>query len=100
MSSGSATAPVLDVSDVAKLARLHLSDEETHLFQEQLRHVLEFADKLNQLDLTDVEPAAHAIPLFNVFREDAQHDGLSATEALSNSPQQANGLFLVTKVLE
>lgn len=90
----------LDVAYVAKLARLNLTDEETALFQTQLGHVLEYANKLSEVDVSDVETAAHAIPIFNVFREDEPRDCFTAEEALSNAPRQANGLFIVTKVVE
>ena len=90
----------LDVAYVAKLARLNLSDAETELFQKQLGHVLNYADKLRGVDVSDVEAAAHAIPIFNVFREDEPRDWFTAEEALSNAPRQANGLFIVTKVVE
>jgi len=90
----------LDVAYVAKLARLNLTDEETALFQTQLGHVLEYASKLSEVDVSDVETAAHTIPIFNVFREDEPRDYFTAEEALSNAPRQANGLFIVTKVVE
>jgi aspartyl-tRNA(Asn)/glutamyl-tRNA(Gln) amidotransferase subunit C len=90
----------LDVAYVAKLARLNLSDAETDLFQKQLGHVLNYADKLRGVDVSHVEAAAHAIPIFNVFREDEPRDWFTAEEALSNAPRQANGLFIVTKVVE
>jgi aspartyl-tRNA(Asn)/glutamyl-tRNA(Gln) amidotransferase subunit C len=90
----------LDVAHVAKLARLNLTEEETKLFQAQLGRVLEYAEKLRELDTTDVEAAAHAVPVFNVFREDEPRSWLTAEEALSNAPRQANGLFIVTKVVE
>ena len=89
----------LDVTYVAKLARLRLTEEETRLFQEQLGHVLEYADKLRQVDVSGVETAAHASPIFNVFREDEARASLTAEEALRNAPRQANGLFVVTKVV-
>ena len=90
----------IDVAHVAKLARINLTEEETKLFQAQLERVLEYAEKLRELDLSHVESAAHAVPIFNVFREDAPRDWLSAEEALRNAPRQANGLFVVTKVVE
>lgn len=90
----------LDVTYVARLARLRLSEEETQLFQKQLQQVLAYADKLREVDVTDVEPSAHAVPIFNVFREDEPREWFTADEALSNAPRQANGLFLVPKVLE
>lgn len=89
-----------DVAYVARLARLRLTEEETRLFQEQLGHVLEYANKLREVDVSGVEPAAHAIPIFNVFREDETRDWFTAEEALRNAPRQANGLFVVTKVVE
>ena len=90
----------LDVAYVAKLARLNLTGEETRLFQKQLSDVLKYAAKLREVDVSHVEAAAHAIPVFNVFREDEPCDWLSAEEALSNAPHKANQLFVVTKVVE
>ncbi|MEY2564645.1 MAG: aspartyl-tRNA(Asn)/glutamyl-tRNA(Gln) amidotransferase subunit [Verrucomicrobiota bacterium] len=90
----------LDVAHVAKLARLNLTEEETKLFQSQLGRVLEYAEKLRELDTSEVQSAAHAVPVTNVFREDEPRGWLTADEALSNAPRQANGLFLVPKVLE
>jgi aspartyl-tRNA(Asn)/glutamyl-tRNA(Gln) amidotransferase subunit C len=90
----------LDVAYVAKLARLNLSNAETQLFQKQLGDVLKYADKLREVDVSHVEAAGHAVPIFNVFREDEPRDWLTAEQALSNAPRQANGLFIVTKVVE
>ena len=90
----------LDVAYVAKLARLALSEEETRLFQEQLGEVLSHADKLREVDVSNVETTAHAVPLFNVFREDEPRDWFTAEEALSNAPQKTNNLFRVPKVVE
>ena len=90
----------LDVGYVSKLARLNLSDEETKLFQKQLVDVLKYAEKLREVDVSHVEAAAHAVPMFNVFREDEPCDWFTADEALSNAPHKANQLFIVTKVVE
>lgn len=90
----------IDVAHVAKLARLNLTPGETQLFQEQLGRVLEYAEKLREPDTSEVKTAAHAVPIFNVFREDEPQAGLTAEEALRNAPRQANGLFVVTKVVE
>ena len=90
----------LDVAYVAKLARLNLTEEETELFQKQLGDVLKYAEKLREVDVSHVEAAAHALPIFNVFREDAPRDWFTAQQALSNAPRQANGLFIVPKVVE
>ena len=90
----------LDVAYVAKLARLNLTGEETRLFQKQLSDVLKYAAKLREVDVSHVEAAAHAIPVFNVFREDEPRDWFTAEQALSNAPRKANNLFIVTKVVE
>jgi len=90
----------LDVAYVAKLARLNLTGEETRLFQKQLSDVLKYAAKLREVDVSHVEAAAHAIPVFNVFREDEPRDWFTAEQALSNAPHKANNLFIVTKVVE
>ena len=66
--------PDLNVAYVAKLARLNLGAEETRLFQRQLGDVLEYAQKLKEIDVTGVEAAAHGVPIFNVFREDEPRD--------------------------
>jgi aspartyl-tRNA(Asn)/glutamyl-tRNA(Gln) amidotransferase subunit C len=90
----------LDVAYVARLARINLTEAEAKLFQKQLDAVLQYVEKLRQADITDVEPAAHALPIFNVFREDAARDWFTAEQALSNAPRKANGLFIVPKVVE
>jgi aspartyl-tRNA(Asn)/glutamyl-tRNA(Gln) amidotransferase subunit C len=89
-----------DVTYVARLARINLTDAESKLFQKQLSDVLKYVEKLHQADVSHVEAAAHALPIHNVFREDAPRDWFTAEEALGNAPRQANGLFIVPKVVE
>ena len=93
-------ASELDVAYVAQLARLRLTADETKLFQKQLGDVLKYAEKLKEVNVEGVEAAAHAVPMFNVFREDNARDWFTPTEALSNAPRKANNLFIVTKVVE
>jgi aspartyl-tRNA(Asn)/glutamyl-tRNA(Gln) amidotransferase subunit C len=95
-----AKAPDFEVAYVSKLARLNLTEEETERFQKQLADVLKYAEKLGEVDVSNVEAAAHGVPMFNVFREDEPCDWFTAEEALSNAPHQANQLFIVTKVVE
>jgi aspartyl-tRNA(Asn)/glutamyl-tRNA(Gln) amidotransferase subunit C len=90
----------LDVAYVAGLARLALTKDEAQIFQKQLHDVLQYAEKLRQVDVTGVDAAAHALPVFNVFRDDSPRDWFTAKQALSNAPRQANGLFVVPKVVE
>jgi aspartyl-tRNA(Asn)/glutamyl-tRNA(Gln) amidotransferase subunit C len=89
-----------DVKYVADLVRIKLDPEEIETFQAQLSHVLEHVEKLNEVNVSDVEPMAHSFPIYNVFREDVVREGLSRESALSNAPRQAQGLFVVTKVVE
>jgi aspartyl-tRNA(Asn)/glutamyl-tRNA(Gln) amidotransferase subunit C len=92
--------PNLDVRDVARLARIQLTDEEATTFQAQLASVLEYVEQLSELDVSQVEPTAHAAPVFNVFREDVPRPGLSRESVLANAPHAANNLVVVTKVIE
>ncbi|HEY0789974.1 MAG TPA: Asp-tRNA(Asn)/Glu-tRNA(Gln) amidotransferase subunit GatC [Chthoniobacterales bacterium] len=89
-----------DVHYLSDLARIQLTTEETATFQAQLGHVLEHVERLNQLDVNGVEPTAHSFPLFNIFRSDEVRPSLAKADALANAPRQAQGLFVVTKVLE
>jgi aspartyl-tRNA(Asn)/glutamyl-tRNA(Gln) amidotransferase subunit C len=82
------------------LARINLSQGEATAFQKQLDDVLKYVEKLRQADVSAVEAAAHALPIFNVFREDAPRDWFTSEQALSNAPQKANSLFIVPKVVE
>jgi aspartyl-tRNA(Asn)/glutamyl-tRNA(Gln) amidotransferase subunit C len=90
----------LDVAYVARLARIHLTQDEAKIFQRQLDDVLKYVEKLRQLDVTGIDATAHALPVFNVFREDAPRDWFTEEQALSNAPRRANGLFIVPKVVE
>ena len=95
-----AGAEDLDVAYVARLARINLSKEEAKAFQKQLDDVLDYVEKLRQADVSHVEAVAHALPIFNVFREDEPRDWFTAEEALSNAPRKTNDLFIVPKVVE
>ncbi len=89
-----------DVRYTAGLARLTLTDEEVSKFQTQLSQVLEYVEKLKNVDVSGVEPTAHASAVFNVVREDEAKEWFNAQEALANAPRQGNGLFVVPKVIE
>ena len=94
------SSPELDVRYVANLARIDLSDAEIAQFQTQLDRVLEYVEQLSQVDVSHVEPTAHANDITNVFRADEAKPGLEKKAALANAPRQANGLVMVTKVVE
>jgi len=90
----------IDVKYVAHLARLALSSEEEQRFAQQLSQVLHHVEKLSQLDVTGIEPTAHAMPMVNVTRPDETRPSISNQEALRNAPASANGLFIVPKIVE
>src|SRR6266480_7191360 len=90
----------LDVAYIARLARINLTEAEAKVFQKQLNDVLKYVEKLREVDISHVEAAAHILPMFNVLREDAPHEWFTAEQALSNAPRQANGLFVVPRVVE
>jgi aspartyl-tRNA(Asn)/glutamyl-tRNA(Gln) amidotransferase subunit C len=94
------SAQKFDVEYVAELARIKLSPEEVATFQSQLGLVLQHVAKLDEVDVSQVEPMAHSFPIYNVFREDELQASLDREAALSNAPHQAQGLFIVTKVVE
>jgi aspartyl-tRNA(Asn)/glutamyl-tRNA(Gln) amidotransferase subunit C len=89
-----------DIEYVAELARIKLTPEEVATFRAQLGNVLDHVAKLNELNVAGVEPTAHSFPLYNVFRPDEVRPSLPKEEALANAPHQAQGLFVVTKVLD
>jgi len=90
----------INVEYVAHLARLELTSEEKRKIGEQLSQVLDYIEKLKEVDVSGVEPTAHAFPLVNVTRPDEVRPSLSNEEALSNAPAHANGLFIVPKIVE
>ena len=90
----------LDVKYVAHLARLNLTPEEEQKFGAQLGQVLGYIEKLNQVDVSKVEPTAHAVPLVNVTRPDEIRPSISNEDALKNAPAKANGLFIVPRIVE
>src|SRR4030095_1580946 len=83
-------APEIDIKYVAHLARLALTPEEEQKIGAQLGNVLGYIEKLKQVDVSNVEPTAHAFPLVNVTRPDEIRPCLSNEEALRNAPAAAN----------
>jgi len=84
---------------VADLARIKLDNNETELFSRHLNAILNYIDKLNQLDTTNVEPMSHVLNMGNVLRQDVLRDSLSQTESLKNAPASENGFFKTPKVI-
>ena len=95
-----ADANHMNVSYVANLARIALTDEETTLFQGQLDQVLEYVEQLGELDVSNVEPTAHAMPLVNVLRADEPGGSLDNDTVTANAPASRDGEILVPKINE
>ncbi|MNN92319.1 Aspartyl/glutamyl-tRNA(Asn/Gln) amidotransferase subunit C [compost metagenome] len=85
---------------MAKLARLHLSPEEEAKLTEQMNAILQYAEKLNELDTENVKPTTHVLQVSNVMRDDVVKESLSQEEALLNAPEDEDGHFKVPAVLE
>ena len=95
------SSPELDVKYVANLARLDLSPEEVETFQGQLGDILQYIAKLGDLDVSDIEPTAHANPVYDVMREDVARPGFGVENALLNAPAKAKDEILIgTRVVE
>jgi aspartyl-tRNA(Asn)/glutamyl-tRNA(Gln) amidotransferase subunit C len=90
----------IDVKHVAHLSRLSLTPEEEQKIGAQLGSILGYIEKLKEVDVSGVEPTAHAFPLVNVMRPDEIQPSLPHEDALRNAPAQANGLFMVPKIVE
>ncbi|NLG31953.1 MAG: Asp-tRNA(Asn)/Glu-tRNA(Gln) amidotransferase subunit GatC [Syntrophomonadaceae bacterium] len=90
---------IKEVEHVALLARLSLTDEQKMEFAEQLGGILEYANKLKQLDTEDVVPLNHILPIYNVFREDEVYTGTTREELLSNGPLTEQGQYKVPKIV-
>ncbi len=89
-----------DVKYVANLARISLTEAEEQKLGTQLDSILGYIEKLKEVDVSNVEPTAHAFPIVNVWRADEIKPGLTNEEALRNAPSKANGLFVVPKIVE
>ncbi len=90
----------IDIRYVANLARIDLSDDECQTFQGQLDAILGYIEKLNDVDVTDIEPTAHATPVFDRLREDTPRRGLDQSALLTNAPDSALGQIRVPKVVD
>ncbi|HAG10733.1 MAG TPA: Asp-tRNA(Asn)/Glu-tRNA(Gln) amidotransferase subunit GatB [Desulfotomaculum sp.] len=88
-----------DVEHVALLARLELSDDEKEIYTRQLNDILGHFESLQKLDTANVEPTAHVLSLFNVFREDKVDRHLPSEKVLANCPDRDEDCFRVPKIV-
>ena len=90
----------LNIDHVANLARIALTPEEKAKFSQQLGDVLHHIEQLSKVDVSHVEPTAHAFPVYNVWADDIAQPGLPVELALKNAPGQRNHMISVPKVVE
>ena len=89
---------IKDVEHVAKLARLELSEEEKQLFTKQLDDILKYVEQMSDIDTSNVEPMASAIPVTNVMRDDEVVYANTKEELMQNAPDEEDGFFRVPKI--
>lgn len=87
-----------EVEHVARLARLRFDEDELAQLQPELGRIIDYVERLSELDLSGLEPTSHAVPLKNVFRPDEPVEGLSQDEATANGPAVEKGQFLVPRI--
>lgn len=85
---------------VGILAKLELSDDEKEKAKEDMGKMLDYIDKLNELDTSNVEPMSHVFPVNNVFREDVVTNGDDRENILKNAPEERDGAFVVPKTFD
>lgn len=90
----------IDIHHVAKLARLSLSEDEAGRYASQLDGILTYIDTLTRYNLDGVEPTAHAMPVYDVLREDEARPGFTQEAALANAPKRTADQFQISKVIE
>lgn len=88
-----------DVEHIAELARLKFADAELDSYTDQLNEILNYMEKLNELDTENVEPLSHPVEGSNVFRTDEVKSSISTEEALKNAPQKDEQFFHVPKII-
>lgn len=89
-----------EIQNIALLSRLSIDDEAMGRTETALNDILDYVAELNELDLADVKPMAHAVPLYNVFRKDEVKPSLPRELALQNAPEENDGYFKVPRVIQ
>ena len=88
------------VNNLAKLSRLQFNEQEKEIIKKDLQRMIEFVDKLKELDTTGVAPLLHMTSSVNVLREDVVQGSISREDALKNAPETDGVFFKVPKVIE
>ena len=90
----------MKIDHIAMLARLELTNEEKEIFSKQLSSIIEYINKLNELDTTSIKPTAHILPIKNIFRDDKLKPSLPKDKALQNAPGRTDDFYRVPKIIE
>lgn len=90
----------IDIDYVAKLARIELTDDEKTTYSRQLGQILEYFERLSKIDVSGVEPSAHAHAIYNVMRDDVETPAMSISDALMNAPASRENQVCVPKVVD
>ncbi len=89
-----------EVRHIARLARVGLSEDDVTRFQDQLSQILDYFQRLQEVDTENVLPTAHTLAMHNVMRDDEPKPSFDKEEILANAPQREEDLFRVRAVLE
>ena len=89
-----------EVEHVAQLARLRFDEAQLEMFMHQMNNILEYFDKLQDLDTSDIEPTSHAVVMNNIFRADEEEKLFNRNLMLENAPEKEKGCFKVPKIIE
>lgn len=95
-----ANSPEINIDYVAKLARIELTSEEKEKYSQQLGQILGYFQKLSEIDVSDVEPSAHAHAIYNVWREDVEGTPMNVDDALMNAPAKRDNQIVVPKIVD
>jgi aspartyl-tRNA(Asn)/glutamyl-tRNA(Gln) amidotransferase subunit C len=90
----------MEIEHLSLLARLKLTETEKKLFPQQVGSIIDYVNKLNELDTAGIEPTAHVLPLINIFREDEIIASLPGDAALQNAPEREGSFYRVPKIIE
>lgn len=88
-----------DIEKLAYMSRLDLTEHYKAVYTKSLNAILDYLDIINKLDTSAAEPAAHVLPIKNVFREDKLQPSLDIEQALANAPEEGQGAFIVPRIV-
>jgi aspartyl-tRNA(Asn)/glutamyl-tRNA(Gln) amidotransferase subunit C len=89
-----------DVSYIANLAKLNIEKENVEKFTEEFNNIIDYINKLSEVNTENVEPTSHVLEMFNVLREDTVASSLDEEEVFKNAPNKEKGHFKVPRIVE